>query len=380
MKHYHYIFSGSGLAALMTVYRMVLSGKFTDKSILLIDPSKKEKNDRTWCFWEEGTGEWDRIVSKKWDKALFADNSFNKEMQIAPYSYKMIKGADFYNKVLDILKKQKNITFSYQRVVDFKDSGNLVIVKSETESYTCNKLFNSIYTPELPLQSKYPLLQQHFTGWFVKTKQAVFNKDVCTFMDFSVLQKGNTRFMYVLPTSGTEALVEYTLFSPSLLPKQEYEEAIKDYLLKLGVTDYEIIEKESGSIPMTVYPFWENNTRNSINIGSAGGWTKASTGYTFKNTCKLSQQLIEFLQKENDFTKFHSKNRFWFYDMLLLDILYRNNEKGSAIFASMFRKASPQLIFKFLDEETTLNEDLKVILSCPKRTFIKAFFRSFSRL
>lgn len=380
MKHYHYIFSGSGLAALMTVYRMVISGKFSDKSILLIDPSKKEENDRTWCFWEESTGEWDSIVSKKWDKALFADENFSNEMQINPYNYKMVRGVDFYNKVLNTLKNQKNITFSYQKVIDFSDTTNVVLVKTKTESYTCNKLFNSIYTSELPLKSKYPLLQQHFTGWFVKTKQAVFNKDVCTFMDFSIPQKGNTRFMYVLPTSATEALIEYTLFSSSLLPKQEYEEAIKDYLLKLGATDYEIIERESGSIPMTVYPFWENNTRNIINIGSAGGWTKASTGYTFKNTCKLSQQLVEFLQKDNDFTKFHSKNRFWFYDMLLLDILYRNNEKGSTIFASMFRKAKPQLIFKFLDEETTLNEDLKVILSCPKRTFIKAFFRSFSRL
>ena len=37
MKHYDYIFTGSGLSALMTVYEMILSGKFTDKSILLLD-------------------------------------------------------------------------------------------------------------------------------------------------------------------------------------------------------------------------------------------------------------------------------------------------------------------------------------------------------
>ena len=32
MQHYHYIFTGSGLSALMTVYELLLSGKFEDKS------------------------------------------------------------------------------------------------------------------------------------------------------------------------------------------------------------------------------------------------------------------------------------------------------------------------------------------------------------
>ena len=372
MKHYHYIFAGSGLSALMTVYRMVVSGKFADKSILLIDPDTKQSNDRTWCFWETGTGEWDTIVHRQWDSAYFIDNSFTKKMELAPYHYKMIRGADFYSHIKNILSQQPDITFVQQKVIGFADTPLHVLVKTETESYTCNKLFNSIYNPVLPGKSNYPLLQQHFIGWFVKTEKPAFDADAVTFMDFSVPQKGNTRFMYVLPVSETEALVEYTLFSHDLLAKQEYETAIQDYLKKMGVTEYEIIEKEKGSIPMTCYPFWKNSSKNIIHIGSAGGWTKASTGYTFKNTTKKSQELVDFLKKETDFTKFHKKNRFWFYDLLLLDILHKKNEKGSTIFSAMFRKASPQLIFKFLDEETTLSEDLKVIWACPKGLFIKA--------
>jgi len=92
--------------------------------------------------------------------------------------------------------------------------------------------------------------------------------------------------MYVLPTSANEALLEYTLFSKDLLAKEEYETEIQNYIQKLGITEYEIIEKEQGNIPMTCYPFWQHNSKNILNIGSAGGWTKASTGYTFKNTVK----------------------------------------------------------------------------------------------
>lgn len=386
MKHYHYIFTGAGLSALMTVYEMVLSGRLEDKAILLIDEDSKKNNDRTWCFWDENNL-FDPIVSKKWNKALFADENLNRELNLEPYQYKMIKGLDFYNLVFETISKQENIHFVNQKVVDFQELGNHCVVKTNAgtsdselaqQSYTCNKVFNSILNADLvKSQSKYPLLQQHFIGWFIKSKEAVFNPDCATFMNFSVAQKGNTRFMYVLPTSENEALIEYTLFSKDLLPKEEYENAIRDYIQKLGISDYEILEKEHGNIPMTAYPFWKNNTKNIIHIGSAGGWTKASTGYTFKNTIRKSKALVQFLITKNNFRNFQKKDKFWYYDVLFLDVLNRRNDLGSDVFSSLFKKGNPALILKFLDEETSFSEDLKVIWKCPKGLFIRALFGRF---
>lgn len=374
MKHYHYIFTGSGLSALMTVYEMVLSGKFLDKTILLIDENPKKSNDRTWCFWDE-TNLFNSIISKKWAVALFADVDFQRELNLNPYQYKMIKGLDFYNLVFDLISKHSTIHFANQKVIDFEELGNHCVVKTEEESYTCNKIFNSIYKPNLvKSQSKYPLLQQHFIGWFIKSKEAVFKSNCVTFMDFSIEQKGNTRFMYVLPTSSNEALIEYTLFSKDLLSKSAYENEIINYINKLGIIEYEIIEKEQGNIPMTSYKFWKHNTKNILNIGSVGGWTKASTGYTFKNTIKKSKELIEFLSTESDFRKFHKKDKFWFYDLLFLDVLSRRNDWGSKVFSALFKKGNPTLIFKFLDEETSFWEDLQVIWKCPKVLFVQALF------
>ena len=374
MQHYHYIFTGSGLSALMTVYEMLLSGKFKDKSILLIDENTKKANDRTWCFWDENNL-FDEIVSKKWNQAVFANEKFNRVLELTPYQYKKINGLDFYELVFKKISEHKNIHFLNQKVVDFTELGNHCVVKTKEETFTCNKIFNSIYNPEVvTAQNKFPLIQQHFIGWFIKSKEAVFTPNCATFMDFSVEQKGNTRFMYVLPTSENEALLEYTLFSKDLLSKEEYESEIQKYIENLGITEYEIIEKEQGNIPMTCYPFWKHNTKNVINIGSAGGWTKASTGYTFKNASKKSKALVQFLKSESDFTKFHKKDKFWFYDLLLLDILSSKNELGSKIFSSMFKKGESTVIFKFLDEETSIWEDLQVIWKCPKMMFVKALF------
>lgn len=377
IKHFDYIFTGTGLASLMTIYKIILSGKFSEKSILLLDQDLKKTNDRTWCFWQKEDTIWDSVISKKWDQALFANENFKRHLTLKPYQYSQINGIDFYSFVFEELLKHSNIIFLNEKVTDINELKTHVFVGTEENRYTCNYLFNSIYTKAFAeAQTKYPVLQQHFVGWFVKTEIDVFNPYEATFMDFSIEQKGNTRFMYVLPVSKTEALIEYTLFSEKLLQTAEYENEIQKYLQQLGANQFEILEKEQGSIPMTSYPFWEKNTKRVLNIGTAGGWTKASTGYTFKNADKKSSQLVQFIQKEDfKMNDFHKKNRFWFYDLLLLDILYHQNELGSRIFSSLFKKASPALIFKFLDEETNFIEDVKVILKCPKIPFLKALFR-----
>jgi lycopene beta-cyclase len=381
IKHFNYIFTGTGLSALMTVYKMVLSGSFKDKSILLLDENAKKTNDRTWCFWAKEQTVWDSIISKKWDSALFANEDFKRNLDLKPYQYNQIRGIDFYSFVFAEISKHQNITFLNEKVTDINELESHVFVGTEENRYNCDYLFNSIYTKAFAeRQTKYPVLQQHFVGWFVKSEVEIFIPEQATFMDFSVEQKGNTRFIYVLPTSKTEALVEYTLFSEKLLPKEEYEKEIQLYLKKFGTNKFDILEKEQGSIPMTSYPFWKKNTKRVLNIGTAGGWTKASTGYTFRNSDKRSTELIKFLEKENPkMSSFHKKSKFWWYDLLLLDILYRHNELGSTIFSSLFKKGNPKLIFKFLDEETNLVEDVKVILKCPKIPFIKALFRVFTK-
>lgn len=375
-KHYDYIFAGAGLAGLMTVYKMILDKTFDNKKILLLDSDHKKANDRTWCFWEKSGHQWESIVSKKWNSAYFADQNFQKLLDFKPYQYNMIQGLDFYNLVFEAISNAENCSFSNQLVQKISENNDLVYVETAKETFSCNKLFNAIYDKDLvKTQSDYPVLQQHFIGWFIESEEPVFDENAATFMDFSLEQNGNTKFMYVLPTSKTRALLEPTLFSHQHLKKEEYELEIKKYVEKIGIKNYTILEKEQGSIPMTCYPFWKKNTKNILNIGTVGGWTKASTGFTFYNSNKKSNELIAFLKKDLDLRNFHKKTRFWYYDLIFLEVLDKQNELGSNIFSSLFKNGKPELILKFLNEETTIFEDLRVMLKCPKIPFIKAVFR-----
>jgi lycopene beta-cyclase len=293
----------------------------------------------------------------------------------------MIRSSDFYKLVFDQISSKSNFTFINDEIIRWKTIENSVEIIGKNQSYFSNFLLNSYFDANPILnQKKYPYLKQHFIGWFIKTKENLFDDLEVKFMDFTIEQNGNTRFMYVLPTSKTEALFEYTLFSEDLLEKSVYEKAIQNYLQNIGITDYEIFEKENGNIPMTCFPFHKQNSERILFIGTAGGWTKASTGFTFFNSKKQSEKLIDFLKNNQNMAKFHQKNRYWFYDLILLEVLHQNNELGAALFGRLFQKNPIQNIFQFLNEEGTLFSDLKVMLTLPKSIFIKATFRALWKL
>ncbi|WP_298781563.1 lycopene cyclase family protein [uncultured Polaribacter sp.] len=376
MNYYDYIIVGGGASGLMMAYRMSKDTFFDDKSILILDKKKKKINDRTWCYWQDKNDEWQDIVTKSWGTIIFKSDIHSAEESIEPYQYKMIRSDDFYSKIWKQLETKSNINFQKASVLSFQQLEEGALVKTTDKVYKANIILNSIlFFDTYKNQFKYPVLQQHFVGFFIKTKHDSFNDSAATFMDFTVDQKENTRFMYILPYSKNEALFEYTLFSKTLLAYDEYKLEIEKYLVNKNITDYEIVEKEKGSIPMTSYKFWKHNSKNIINIGTAGGWSKASTGFTFKKTSIKTVKLIKHIKQNEPLTEFHKIDKFWFYDLLLLDILSKKNYLGGSIFAKMFQKNRPNKILKFLDEETSLVEDLQITLKMPPKNFIKALFQ-----
>lgn len=373
--HYDYLILGAGLSGLMLAQALVSDPYFKDKRILLLDKSEKNTNDRTWCFWSENTQDWDAVISKKWERIAFKGENFSAEIPLESYSYNKIEGIDFYESVFGKLRASKQLTFKTEAFQSLTETPEYVEVTTSAATYTAGKVFSSILPPErLKNQTNYPVLQQHFIGWEVRTQEPVFDPEVATFMDFTIPQRGNTRFIYVLPTAPNKALVEYTLFSEHLLPDEEYEAAIEEYMEALGASQYELVSTEKGSIPMTAYPFEKHNSRRLLHIGTAGGWTRGSTGYTFTYTLKRTAELVAFLKKETNLNTFKIADRYRWYDKLLLDVLYRKNELGASLFTQMFKKNEISKIFRFLDGTSSLKDDLQIIWSLPKKEFIRSFF------
>ena len=374
-KHFDIIICGGGAAGLLLAHGLINSDAFDHLSIALIEKEQKNQNDRTWCFWEEGKGTWDHLVSSRWDNAIFKSHQYNATFSLAPYQYKMIEGINFYNHLYPLLEKAPNLDLIQAEITEVNAHDEYAEVTTHKTSYTGDKVFSSLPKEDYKQQQKFPVLQQHFIGWFVQTEAPIFDKDTMVFMDFDLPQKNNTRFMYVLPFSSTEALVEYTLFSKDLLEDKEYEDEIKQYLTQKKAGKVKVNATEKGSIPMTAYNFDQHNSAHLMHIGTAGGWTKASTGFTFQKSQEKINELIEFLKKGKALDKFPQRNKFNFYDMLFLDVLAKYNAEGSKLFSRMFQRNTPQRIFQFLDEKTSYQQEVLLMSSFPIGRFVKALFK-----
>lgn len=379
---YDYVFAGSGCAGLSLLFRISKDSYFKDKKILLLDKSKKSENDRTWCFWEKKDGLFQSIVYKEWDKLVFKSDAFSNEMLISPYRYKMIKGSSFYEHTLSEIKKNPNIEIKREEVLSIRVSGNQSYTKTNLEEYQSNYVFNST-TLFFPQMNQKNTLLQHFMGWVVKTEENKFDDNVGTLMDFSISQEKGITFMYVLPTSKNEALIEYTLFSEELLEDEEYTHALNGYMSNvLRIENYEITHEESGAIPMSLAKFPLHHKEKVFHIGTAGGYTKPSTGYTFQFIQKVSEELFFQLKKGESprLKKSLREKVFDWYDYTLLDVLLEKRLTGKTVFSNIFQKVPPNIVLAFLGNESSTLENFKVKLSLPSLPFILSGSKQFLRM
>lgn len=377
--HFDYIIVGSGLSGLQLALALAEDSFFSDKQIALIDKDNKTINDKTWCFWEKETGKWNHLIYKAWNNAYIYSSKKIINLSLHPYQYKMLRSLDFYKDVKLKLSKKDNIHFIIDNVLLVEEKQNFATVSTASSVYKSKHVFDSRINNSFYSESdKYINVIQHFKGWVIETEHIAFNTpDAFTMMDYRLKDGEQTTFMYVLPVSKKKALVEFTYFTPNSVEDTTYDVFLKQYISKiLKIDNYNITEIEKGSIPMTNFPFEKYSTKLITKIGTAGGWVKGSTGYSFKHTEKKVDTIISNLKQGKRPSAGLINKRFKFYDKVFLKVLHDENAKGEWLFEHFYSKNSIETMFRFLDEESTIWEELKIMYSLFSFTFIKAFFKT----
>jgi len=376
-SQFDFIIVGAGLSGLHLSYCFLKDEYFKDYSFLIIDKEKSKKEDNYFSYWEIGDGKWDSILKNKWSKGDFFSKKGKVEMDFSDYSYKTLSSSKFKEYVKKKIKKKKKFKLSKDTVLKIKEEKNNIVVVGNKKNYNAKHVFDSRLSPILNKKiKKHTYLKQHFLGWVVKTNEKIFNKRSFVFMDYRIRDKNSTAFTYVLPFKKNEALIEHTYFSKNVQNHDVYEEYIKDYLNKYyGKSTYKLVKSEFGVIPMTTYPFHSDSTMNITKIGTAGGWVKPSTGYSFKNCEKYSEKILDNIKNGKEF-KISPKKRYLFLDKILLGVLSNYNYQGESIFHRMIKRNKTKNVLRFLDEESTLLEMIKIIISMRSIYFVKVFIKS----
>ncbi|OON68200.1 lycopene cyclase family protein [Hymenobacter sp. CRA2] len=372
---YDYLLAGGGAAGLSLAYYLSQEPRLRHKRVLLLEPEAKTQNDRTWSFWTDQPTPYDAVLAGEWRQLAFHSPQFSAVLPLQRHRYCTLRGLDFYRFVQAALDaRPEQFVRVAARVEQLENTATGVLAHTSAGSFTARYAFDS-RPPQLSPRPERRYLWQHFAGWEIETDFDAFDRATPVFMDFRVPQQQQCRFVYVLPFTSRRALVEYTLFSATLLPREEYEAALRAYLAaELGGRPYRIVETEAGAIPMTDHPFAARTGPNIVHLGTRGGRVKASTGYAFLRMQQHARRLTEALATTGalpaDLTG--DQWQFHFFDTLLLDIMLRQGERTGGIFAELFQRNPPERILDFLDERTTWPQNLQVMNSVTPWPFLRS--------
>lgn len=384
-SHYDIIIAGAGASGLSLLWYLLESVELRDKQILLLDLSLKPTDDKTWCFWEDADLPEKKLVRRSWStlEVRAFDNIYSETLN--RFRYRCMRSLDYTRTILEMARNHDSVTCIESAINGFDSGDDYGIVHTNSGSFTADWVFQSVLKPKNFAQQPVDVsLRQHFMGWEIETRQPVFDPDKVMLMDFDTSQKNGVTFFYILPFSTTNALVEYTFFTEDILSEKEYAAGIRSYLknrYELGDQSYSITRTEFGAIPMEDrrYPAWFND--RVMNIGTVGGLTKPSTGYTFTRIHRHSKVIAEALEQgKAPPVSNRSSYRFRVYDMMLLYLLAEEPAVCKQIFHDMFKNNSFETILRFLEENTHPGQELSIFASLPSSPFFRAIYQMKHRI
>ena len=377
-ERYGYVILGAGCAGLSLCHYLLEQG--VDAPILILDRKRAFADDRTWCFWDVEETPFSGRAVRRWKSWSVQAAGREVVHTSGRYPYLCLTGADFYEEALDGISAHGNVTVRLgEEVRSCKELDDGVLVVTSAGSYLAGEVFDGRGLPPdsaalEKARERDDWISQQFLGWRLRARRPVFEPETCTLMDFSVGQGRGLRFAYVLPFDDHEALVENVYLTKTGAPPGAHRAELSAYLLDrygLSEGDYEVDGEEWGDIPMTAHRFPRRIGARIHAIGTLGGETRPSTGYTFLRVQRYCRALAASLTgPEADPGRVHP----WRYgplDRVFLRLLRERPEDCPGIYARMFAGTPPDPLVRFLTESSSPLDDARLIGALPKLPFLR---------
>lgn len=356
---------GAGASGLQLLYELTQANP--EQNILLLDSG--DRSAKSWCFWENKDAScFPFLIEKSWDSMLYKTSKGESiTSDINPQAYHYISSTKFFTYFFEeFIPANTNITCINGWVTDLLEKPTGVEISCKNgQIYQAKKVADS-----RPVKStEANLIFQHFSGKFIEFEEPILDDTCMTLMDFSLpaSTKEMAVFHYILPFSKTKALFETTVFTRSAYDKETYERIWQEYMsLTYANQKYTLLSNENGTIPMGKPVRKKDST--IFSIGVAGGKMKSSTGYAFT---RMHQDAIYRAQNRT----LVSAKRFHFYDTMLLKIMQKEMNKIPEVMDRLFDRVSTPLILRFLDNKTTLSEEVGLLSQLDIPLFIKHLLR-----
>ena len=372
---------GGGMAGLQAALSIATHLSGTGQRVRIFEPRSAYSDDRTFCYWNVAPIDGDSIAQHRWSKWRVQAGGKSVVAESKRYTYNCVPGEAFYRRALEKLSVTPNVELLAGTTVSRVQAsprGRGLRITTNRQTTDVDVVYDTRPSPELVSKSA---ILQHFVGWHIAADRPVFDEDTVTLMDFDVSQEHGLHFMYVLPFSKTEALIESTFFSPAVHEASIYEGFIQAYLKErygLGagqIGDFQLVRKEGGVVPMTTSELASTTVAGWYRLGTVGGFVRPATGYSFHQTCRWIDSNSKWLARPvGTRPKIRSVGLNWL-DSVLLSFLLHRPEDAPEIFLGLFERVPPDALVRFLSDVGTIGDTLRVMLSMPVMPFVKEAMR-----
>jgi lycopene beta-cyclase len=353
--------------------------------VVLLDLRTKFDREQRWCSWGKLSASLQSLVQKSWQNWTVCDENSSTVQTSANFSYQQIYAPQFFE---HFHSRWQSSTSPFElnlgeKVERVESKENFVEVSTNRKTWQADLVFDARHQGSANLKNAEKTrgiyLYQTFLGWVVKFPRAVFNEKNATLMDFRTAQIDGVNFIYVLPYSDCEALIESTSFSRNPTVWVTHLNAVTKYIADNFGDDYEIKAEESGELPMTTANLPSKTDERIFNIGVAGGGARPSSGYAFHRIQRQASAIARAIVNKEEIPQTFAPRKYRFFDAVFLETIARKPDSAKDFFLRMFANIEPDALIRFLTDESTFADDLAVISALPKMSFGAAGVQSLWR-
>ena len=366
---------GGGLAGLSAVSALVDQG--LEESIHIFERRSRDQyvRDRTWCMWDVGENPLAKLATHRWHDWIVRDESRVVHAHSDEHPYLRLPADLVYDHLVRKAEAAPNVHFHFGSSADRVDRTEAGVQIATPRGEFAGRLALDS-RPRRGRPSRNSLLQS-FVGWEVRTRDPVFDPTVVTLMDFRLCTPGAIEFFYVLPLTENRALVESTVFAPSVVGREYHKQRIKTYIQRTLNTSLEEIEySEQGVIPMGFDHAPRSDLSGVLDIGLRGGVAKPSTGYAFRRIQDDSIRLAHNVaHRDSPPSARGSSARSQVLDRIFLSFLRHQPDLAPNAFLDLFDRVPADDLIRFLTETGSVAVDLRVVRALRPIPFLKEILR-----